>query len=452
VVVTGATAVLAADAAEERAYARVTWRLLPFLGACYLIAYLDRVNVSFAKLHMLADLNMSEAAYGFGAGVFFVGYFLFEVPSNLALHRVGARLWIARIMVSWGLVSGAMAFTGTLAQLTGASSSTVFYALRFLLGIAEAGFFPGVLLYLNYWYPSHRQSRAIAWLLAAQPLSFVLGAPVSGAIMQSFGGMHGLYDWQWLFLLEAAPAIVLGVCVLRVLDNGVDSAAWLTADERTLLKARLAREATTKRDHSLGVLLRVPTLWLFIAIYLLIVMGVYGINFWLPSIIQQTGVRSVLSIGWITAASYFVSAVLAVTIARHAERRNEKRWHAAIAAAVGGAGLALSAAFAHNTGLTVACVTLASAGGLVSMSLFWSFPGSTLVGAGVAAGLAAINSVGNLGGFIGPYLLGGLTDWLGSSQAGIAILGGFMVAAGALIAATCKDYGLLTTQSSQHGD
>ncbi len=194
--------------AEERAYAKVTWRLLPFLGACYLIAYLDRVNVSFAKLHMLADLEMSEAAYGFGAGVFFVGYFLFEVPSNLALHRVGARIWIARIMLTWGLVSGAMAFTGSFAQLTGLGADTVFYALRFLLGIAEAGFFPGVLLYLNYWYPSHRQSRAVALLLAAQPLSFVLGAPISGAIMQSLGGAYGLYDWQWLFLLEAAPAIV----------------------------------------------------------------------------------------------------------------------------------------------------------------------------------------------------------------------------------------------------
>ena len=445
------TAVPAADAAEERAYARVTWRLLPFLGTCYLIAYLDRVNVSFAKLHMLTDLNMSEAAYGFGAGVFFVGYFLFEVPSNLALHRVGARLWIARIMVTWGLVSGAMAFTGTLAQLTGASAHTMFYALRFLLGIAEAGFFPGVLLYLNYWYPSHRQSRAIAWLLAAQPLSFVLGAPVSGAIMQSFGGMHGLYDWQWLFLLEAAPALVLGICVLLYLDNGIDSAAWLSAGERSLLKERLAREAAVKRDHSLRVLLSIPTLWLFIAIYLLIVMGVYGINFWLPSIIQKTGVSSVLSIGWITAASYFVSAVLAVTISRRAERRNEKRWHAAAAAAIGGASLALSAVFADNTWLTVAFVTLASAGGLVSMSLFWSFPGSILVGAGVAAGLAAINSVGNLGGFIGPYLLGALTQWLGSSTAGIAILGGFMVAAGALIGAKCKDYGLLTTKSSPHG-
>ena len=440
-----------ADAAEERAYATVTWRLLPFLGACYLVAYLDRVNVSFAKLHMLADLGMSEAAYGFGAGVFFVGYFLFELPSNLALHRIGARVWIARIMVTWGVVSGAMAFTGALAQLTGLGTDTVFYLLRFLLGVAEAGFFPGVLLYLNYWYPSHRQSRAVAWLLAAQPLAFVLGAPISGAIMESFGGVAGLYDWQWLFLLEAAPALALAIAVLLYLDDGIDDAAWLAQEDQGLLKERLALEARTKHDHSLRELFAMKPLWLFTIIYLLIVMGVYGINFWLPSIIRQTGVRSVLSIGWITAVSYFVSAVLAVLVARHAERHNEKRWHAAAAAAVGGAGLALSAAFADDTWLTVACVTLASTGGLASMSLFWSFPGSLLVGAGVAAGLAAVNSVGNLGGFIGPYLLGGLTDWLGASTAGVAVLGGFMVVAGALIAAACKDYGVLSTQSSQYG-
>ena len=427
---------------EANTYRTVTWRLLPFLFLCYILAYLDRVNIGFARLQMQADLGLSDTAYGIGAGMFFVGYFFFEVPSNLLMRRVGARIWIARIMILWGAISSAMMFT---------NSQGAFYALRFLLGIAEAGFFPGVLLYLNYWYPSHRQSRAIAWLLAAPPLSFELGAPVSGAIMQSFGGLHGLYDWQWLFLLEAAPAIVLGGCVLLYLDNGIDGAAWLTADERSLLKDRLARETATKRDHSLRVLLSIPTLWLFVAIYLLIVTGVYGINFWLPSIIQQTGVRSVLSIGWITAASYFVSAVLAVAIARRAEQRNEKRWSAAAAAALGGASLALSAAFADSTWLTVGFVTLASAGGLVSMSLFWSFPGSILVGAGVAAGIAAINSVGNLGGFIGPYLLGGLTQWLGSSTAGIAILGGVMVAAGALIAATCKGYGLLATRSSPHG-
>ena len=288
---------------EERTYAKVTRRLLPFLGACYLIAYLDRVNVSFAKLHMLTDLGLSEAAYGFGAGVFFVGYFLFEVPSNLALHRVGARVWIARIMITWGLVSGAMAFTGTFAELTGLGNDTVFYALRFLLGVAEAGFFPGVLLYLNYWYPSHRQSRAVAWLLAAQPLSFVLGAPISGAIMQGLGGGSGLKDWQWLFLLEALPALVLSAGVLLYLTNGIDDTPWLTTDEKRLLKRRLTLEARAKHDYPLRTLLAVRALWVFTAIYLLIVMGVYAVNFWLPSIIQRTGVESLLSIGLITACA-----------------------------------------------------------------------------------------------------------------------------------------------------
>ena len=226
---------------EERVYARVTWRLLPFLGLCYLIAYLDRVNVGFAKLHMLADLSMSEAAYGFGAGIFFIGYFLFEVPSNLALHRVGARLWIARIMVTWGFISGAMAFTEPMARATGLSVETVFYGLRFLLGAAEAGFFPGVLLYLNYWYPSHRQSRTIALLLMAQPFSFVFGAPLSGAIMDGFAGMQGLHDWQWMFLIEAAPAVLLGIVVLLYLDNGIDEARWLSAADKQLLKDRLAQ-------------------------------------------------------------------------------------------------------------------------------------------------------------------------------------------------------------------
>jgi MFS family permease len=434
----------AAVEAEERAYAKVTRRLLPFLGACYLIAYLDRVNVGFAKLGMAADLGLSETAYGFGAGVFFVGYFLFEVPSNLALHRIGARVWIARIMLTWGVVSGAMAFTESFAHLTGLRADTVFYGLRFLLGAAEAGFFPGVLLYLNYWYPSDRQSRAVAWLLAAQPLSFVLGAPISGAIMQGFDGAYGLHDWQWLFLLEAAPALLLGLCVARYLPNGIDESRWLADADKRLLAARLALDAKAKSDYSLRALIGVGPLWIFTVIYLLIVMGVYGINFWLPSIIRQSGVRSLLSIGWITALSYSLSAVLAVLVTRRAERRNEKRWYAAAAAALGGASLALSAEFADSTLVTVALVTLASAGGLISMALFWSFPGSILLGVGVAAGLAAINSVGNLGGFFGPYLLGALTDWLGSTTAGIALLGGLMSAAGALIAVACRPYGVRT--------
>jgi MFS family permease len=438
--------------AENRLYNKVTWRLLPFLGACYLIAYLDRVNVGFAKLHMLSDLNLSATAYGFGAGVFFIGYFIFEVPSNLILHRIGARTWIARIMVTWGVISGAMAFIEPFSRMTGFGTDTVFYSMRFLLGVAEAGFYPGVILYLNYWYPSHRQSRAVALLLTAQPLSYVVGGPISGAIMESFGGMGGLYDWQWLYLIEAAPALIFGVWVIFYLKNRIDDASWLGPDEKRVLKERLERDARTKQDHSLRTLFAVKELWLFTGIFLLVVMGVYGINFWLPTIIQSSGVESVFYIGLITAASYLVSAAIALLSTRHAERQNEKRWHAAAAAIIGGASLALSAVFSDSTFLTVAFITLASAGGLVSSALFWSFPGSVLMGAGVAAGLAIINSIGNLGGFFGPYLLGALTDLLGSPSAGITILGGLMITAGVLIAATCKNFGVEATVESSPAD
>jgi MFS family permease len=432
---------------EERTYARVTLRLLPFLGICYLIAYLDRVNVGFAKLHMLADLGMSEAAYGFGAGIFFIGYFLFEVPSNLVLHRVGARMWIARIMVTWGIISGAMAFVEPLAQASGLSVETVFYSLRFLLGAAEAGFFPGVLLYLNYWYPAHRQSRAIALLLMAQPFAFVFGAPLSGAIMEGFGGSSTLYGWQWMFILEAIPAVLLGIVVLFYLDNRIDDARWLSDGEKQLLKDRLVRDAGRKGDYSLPTLLAKPAMWLFIVILFCIVTGVYGINFWLPTIIGETGIDSVLVIGLITAACYFSSAVMSVLITRRAERLNEKRWHATSAAVVGGLCLALSATWTDNTLVTAVLLSLATTGALVTTALFWSFPGSLLTGVGVAAGLAVINSFGNLGGFAGPYLLGALTEWLGSRTAGVGVLGGFMALAGLLIALTCRGYGLRDIQS-----
>jgi MFS family permease len=432
---------IAADAREERIYARVTLRLIPFLGLCYLIAYLDRVNVGFAKLHMLADLSISEAAYGFGAGIFFIGYFLFEVPSNLILHRVGARLWIARIMITWSIISGAMAFTDPLARATGLQVETVFYCLRFLLGAAEAGFFPGVLLYLNYWYPSHRQSRAVALLLMAQPFAFVFGGPASGAIMEWLPGTGGLLDWQWLFIIEAAPALLLGIIVLFRLDNGIDDAKWLAPAEKQLLKDRLAQDARSKGDHSLRTLFAMPAMWLFTVILFCIVTGVYGINFWLPTIISETGVQSVLVIGLVTAACYFSSAIVSVLVTRHAERSNQKRWYAAGAAAIGGLGLALSTAWTDSTLVTAVLLSVATTGALVATALFWSFPGSLLMGAGVAAGLAAINSFGNLGGFLGPYLLGLLGKWFDSRTAGVAALGAFMVCAGLLIAVGFRRFG-----------
>jgi MFS family permease len=439
----------AVTAAEERTYARVTMRLLPFLGICYLIAYLDRVNVGFAKLHMLADLGMSEAAYGFGAGIFFIGYFLFEVPSNLVLHRVGARMWIARIMVTWGIISAAMAFVEPMARATGLQVETVFYALRFLLGAAEAGFFPGVLLYLNYWYPTHRQSRTIALLLMAQPFAFVFGAPLSGAIMDSMGGMHGMHDWQWMFIIEAIPAVLLGIVVLVYLDNNIDEAKWLSPDEKSLLKDRLSRDARAKGDYPLSKLFAIPAMWLFTIILFCIVTGVYGINFWLPTIIKETGIKSVLEVGMITAACYFSSAVMSLLITRRAERLDDKRRHATGAAILGGICLALSAVWTDNTLITAVLLSLATTGALVTTALFWSFPASILTGAGVAAGLAAINSFGNLGGFVGPYLLGLVTDLLGSRTAGVSVLGGIMACGGILIWMGCGRYGLRNRAAEQ---
>ncbi len=430
------------DKLVTHTYAKVTWRLLPFIGICYLVAYIDRVNVGFAKLQMLSDLSLSEAAYGFGAGIFFIGYFIFEVPSNLVLHRVGAKIWIARIMVTWGIISGMMAYIQPIASFFGVSNETVYYTLRFLLGAAEAGFFPGIILYFNYWYPSHRQARVMALLITAQPVSFILGAPLSGGIMDIFASHRGMQGWQWMYLIEAVPAVLLGIAVIFYLSNGIDSASWLNSEEKDVLKSNLEGENKQKADYPLLKLFSIGMMWVFTIIYLFIVIGVYGINFWLPSIIQGTGVKSFLAVGLITAIPYAVSIVIMIWATRHAEQTNEKRWHTTAAAVLGGIGLILSALFADNIWLTVIFITAAIAGSLTSMALFWSFPGSMMMGAAIAAGIAAINSVGNLGGFFGPTLLGWLTDRFGNSNAGLAALGGFMIAAGVLVAATCRTYGL----------
>jgi MFS family permease len=276
----------------------------------------------------------------------------------------------------------------------------------------------------------------------AQPFSFVFGGPMSGAIMDSFAGTGGLHDWQWMFLLEAVPAVIMGFVVLAYLDNNIDAAKWLSPEEKQLLKDHIAKEAATKGDHKLGKLLATPSIWLFTAILFCIVTGVYGINFWLPTMISETGMKSVLATGLVTAACYFSAAVMSVLLTRRAERANEKRWHATCAAIAGGAALALSTLWPHSTLITGVLLTLATTGALVASALFWSFPGSLLTGAGVAAGLATINSFGNLGGFVGPYLLGLLTSLLGSRTAGVGVLGAFMGMAGLLIAVGCRRYGL----------
>jgi MFS family permease len=412
---------------EKATYKKVTWRLLPFLLLCYVVAYLDRVNVGFAKLEMSADLGFSDAVYGLGAGIFFIGYFLFEVPSNLIMHKVGARLWIARIMLTWGCLSAATAFVTT---------PEMFYVVRFALGVAEAGFFPGVLLYLTYWFPAQRRGNMTALFMTAIPLTGVLGGPLSGWILQTFGGTDGLAGWQWLFVLQAAPSILAAVATLVFLDEGIASARWLNPAEKALLQHNIEAEQRTKPAHSLREVFVSPAVWLMSAIYFSFVMGLYGIGFWLPTIIRATGVTHPLDIGWLTAIPYGVAGLVMLVVSASSDRRSERRWHVAIPATLGGLGLLLSTLFADNTILSMAAMTLATAGIVSALPLFWSLPTALLGGAAAAAGLAMINSIGNLAGFASPYLVGMVSAATHDTRIGMAILAGSMFIGAALTLCT----------------
>ncbi len=413
----------ASSAFEEAVYRKVSWRLTPLLLLCYVVAYLDRVNVGFAKLQMAADLNLSDAVYGLGAGIFFFGYFLFEVPSNIILHRVGARLWIARIMITWGIISALMMFVTTPAM---------FYVMRFLLGVAEAGFFPGVILYLTYWYPAHRRGRMTTFFMTAIALSGVIGGPVSGYILKAFDGANGWHGWQWLFLLEGIPSVLVGLLVLLKLDDRIDGARWLTDEEKALLARNVRAEDAGKQHPSLGAVFATPRVWLMAAIYFSFVMGLYGVGFWLPTIIKSTGVTDSLMIGLLSAIPYAAAVVAMIVIARSADRRGERRWHVALPAALGALGLVLSVVWAHQTALAMLGLTLATMGILTTLPLFWSLPTAFLGGAAAAAGIALINSVGNLAGFLSPYLIGWLKQVTASTAAGMYMLAGFMVLGGLL--------------------
>src|SRR6266496_4150625 len=301
---------------DGRLYARVTRRLIPLLFACYVAAYLDRVNVGFAKLQMLSDLRFSETVYGLGAGIFFIGYFLFEIPSNIILHRVGARLWIARVMLTWAVISAAMVFV---------TSATGFYILRFLLGVAEAGFFPGVILYLTYWYPSDRRAALSAPFMTGIPVSGMLGGPLSGWIMQSLHGAHGLRGWQAMFLIEAIPSLIMGIAVLLYLDNGIRKAKWLSEEEKTVLEHNIEHGRRHIVEHpSIGAMFADRRVWLMCFIYFCCVMGQYGITFWLPTLIKSAGATSVLEIGLLTAIPYTVTVIAMVLFGRSADRARER--------------------------------------------------------------------------------------------------------------------------------
>jgi D-galactonate transporter len=399
---------------EEGAYHKVARRLVPFLMVCYVGNYLDRVNVGFAKLQMLSDLRFSETTFGLGAGIFFLGYFLFEVPSNIVLHRVGARLWIARIMISWGLLSACMLLVRTPWQ---------FYGVRFLLGVAEAGFFPGIILYLTYWFPSARRARIVALFMSAIPLSGLVGNPLSGWIMQSASGVHGLAGWQWMFLIEAVPSLVMGVCVILYLDNGIRAAHWLSEPEKLVLERNIERERQDIAAHpSIRAMFADRRIWHMSIVYFTCLMGQYAISFWLPTLIKAAGVKTVLDVGLLSAIPYGTTVVAMILLGRSADRRRERRWHVAGPLLAGAVGLVGCALAGTSTVPALAALTLAAAGGMSSVPLFWSMPTAILTGVAAAAGIAAINAFGSIAGFVSPYVMGWLKDLTHTDKAGLLVL------------------------------
>ncbi len=413
------TPILDADADSDpvtlanAAYHKVAWRLLPLLGICYILAYLDRINIGFAKLQMSADLGFSEAVYGLGAGIFFIGYFLFEVPSNLILHKVGARRWVARIMVTWGLVSLSMMWV---------TSAETFYLLRFLLGIAEAGFFPGIILYLTYWFPSARRGRINAFFMTAIALAGMVGGPLSGWILGNFEGHFGWAAWQWLFLLEGLPPIFMGLVIWFWLDDRIAEARWLTPDEKALLGASILVEEVRKPSPLLRELFADRNLWWLSSIYFCLVSGLYGLGFWLPTLLRDSGTSDPLLIGLLSAIPYALAMPAMVLVGKVADHHGERRWTLVIPALTGALGLGLGVLWVEYPWLSLAALSLASMGIMSALPAFWSMPAAMLTGTAAAAGIALINALGNLAGFLSPVAVGWLRDATRSAEAGMFLL------------------------------
>src|SRR5665647_341437 len=414
---------------SRRLFSKITWRLIPLLFLSYIIAYIDRINIGFAKLQLGevlgVDPNVFGSVYGIGAGLFFIGYFIFEVPSNLIMQRVGARLWIARIMIVWGLVSMSMMFI---------SGKSGFYLVRFFLGVAEAGFFPGVILYLTYWYPAKERARIVALFASGAVLAGVIGSPLSGSIL-GLQGKGGLEGWQWLFLLEGIPAVLMGLVVLVALPNRPQKARWLSAEEKIRIQSSLDEEASRSQGRShfrLSDAFSSGRIWLLCLIYFLLNVGGYGFEMWLPSIIKDFSEMNFAKVGWINAIPYFVAMVAMLVTGSHSDRTGERRWHVAIAAASSAIGFALSA-YLKNPYLAMAALTLAFVGLKSTLGPFWALGTLFLSGTAAAGGIALINSVGNLGGFVGPMLVGIITDRTGSTASSLLILGGALLLMGLLV-------------------
>jgi D-galactonate transporter len=414
-------------ASLDAAYNSVTWRLIPFLMVLWILAWLDRVNIGFAKLQMLSDLKFSEAVYGLGAGIFFLGYFLFEVPSNLLLERVGARATIARITILWGIASLCMMFVQTPAQ---------FYTLRFLLGVFEAGFYPGVILFLTYWYPSKRRAKAFGLFMSASAFAGVIGGPLAGTIMTELAGANGWAGWQWVFLLEGVPSILAGIVTLLYLTDKPEKAHWLTDEHKQLILEDLARdrEALGPREHRILNALGDRKVWQFIAIYFCIILANSTLTFWAPTVVKEAGFANPAIVGWITAAAYLAGAVGMILNGRSSDRQGEARYHCGLAALLGSIAMAVLGLLLSN-GSSLALIALAAAiiGTMSAIPVFWQMPNQFLAGSAAACGIALINSVANLAGFGAPYAMGVIKDVTGAMSPGFWLVAAFEAATFILI-------------------
>ncbi|MET0705480.1 MAG: MFS transporter [Tardiphaga sp.] len=421
----GAAAMRAATSDIEASTIRaISWRLIPFLVLAYFLAYLDRVNLGFAALTMNAELNFSPTIFAWGAGIFFIGYFIFEVPSNIALEKFGASRWIARIMVSWGIISALMAVV---------SGPWSFYTLRFLLGVAEAGFFPGIILYLTYWYPAEYRARFLAAFAIAVPVSTVIGAPVSGMLL-GLDGMMGLKGWQWLFIIEGIPSVVLGVVTWFYLTDKPSQATWLTVEQKAWLTAKLEGERIAKESGnrmSLRQALTSPKVLMLSLIYFGFVGALYGMQFWLPQIVKAFGFSNAQT-GFVTAIPYLFGSIAMVLWAQHSDATRERVWHVGLPLLLTAAALGLSG-ISTDPVLTMVALTVAAVGVFCTFALFWTLPTAWLSGTAAAGGIALINSIGNLAGFGGPYLIGWVKELTGSTSTGLLVLALMPLAAGLLV-------------------
>jgi sugar phosphate permease len=419
-----AASVTESDAdAERRVFARITWRLMPVIIVAYVLNYVDRNNIAFAGLTMNAQIGLTATQFGIGAGMFFAGYCFCEVPSNLVLYRVGARVWLARIMITWGVISAATIF---------AKGPVSFYVLRLLLGAAEAGFFPGVAFYLARWFPAEYRTRTIAWLMTAVPISSVVAGPVSGMLLE-MDGFAGLAGWQWLFVLEGLPAVVVGVIALRVLSEKPEDAQWLTDDERRIVRRRLQAEQKPREIRRFGAALTDPRVLILAGVQFGFLVGSYGVGVWLPQILKA-GQLSSMEIGFVTAAAYAVATAGLVFWGIFVARHGHAVMNLSIACAISAAGFVLAVLFADRFWIAVASITLALVGINGARGLFWGIPPRFLSDLAAAGGIAFINSVGTLGGFVGPGVMGWLTDHTGSYSAGLVAMGGFLFVSAALAA------------------